>query len=90
MSLVRPVWSAGTATSPRAWHSRQLSRPSSGWGIADAVGVAGGVGAGAGAGAGGGGVGTGSAPPPQAASNGSRTSMAITANITYFFITLPP
>ena len=62
-SLVRPAWSAGTADAspiPVSWHIRQLSRPSSGCGVAigpagagvaDGVGAGLGVGAGAGAGA---------------------------------------
>ena len=80
---MRPAWSAGTAVAspiPVSWHIRQLSRPSSVWGVSDAgVGAGAGTrtGAGAGVGAGvGSGAGAGAPPPPQAMSNGNKTIIA--------------
>ena len=58
VSLVRPLWSAGTARAPLAWHIKQSERPSKVWGIAAAVGVGSGVVGGGGGVDVGGGVGT--------------------------------
>ncbi len=87
VSLVRPAWSVGilgASPTPVSWHIRQLVRPSNVCGTAVGVPVGAGVGAGAGVGLGAG------APPPQAASKGTRTSIAINAQNKYLFMASPP
>ena len=92
MSVGRPAWSAGIAVAPPtpvSWHIRQLSRPSSGCGVAG--GAAAGLGAGASAGAGAGaGVGAGAGSLEHAASSGTVISSATIISQTYFFITSQP